>query len=104
MSSLYWKVSAVLLLLLLALAVIQRTVWDDASMEFIAETDQKLNRTLVCNHGGTPTSVFRNRRLATSRSRLCRNGASTYVANDPRTNVNKVAQSVTTYGGNATIS
>lgn len=47
MRSLYWKVSAVLLLLLLGLAVIQRTVWDSASMGFMAETDQKLNQTLA---------------------------------------------------------
>ena len=47
MRSLYWKVSAVLLLLLLILAVVQRTVWDQASIGFMAETDQKLNQTLA---------------------------------------------------------
>jgi signal transduction histidine kinase len=47
--SLYWKVSAVLLLLLLVLAVVQRTVWDRASMGFMAETDQKLNQTLAAD-------------------------------------------------------
>lgn len=47
MRSLYWKVSAVLLLLLLILAVVQRKLWDQASLGFMAETDQKLNQTLA---------------------------------------------------------
>jgi len=47
MRSLYWKVSAVLLLLLLILAVVQRTVWNTASLGFMAETDQKLNQSLA---------------------------------------------------------
>lgn len=49
MRSLYWKVSGVLLLLLIGLAVVQRAVWDETSTGFMAETDQKLNRTLAAD-------------------------------------------------------
>lgn len=52
MSSIYAKISAVLLVLLLALALVQLGLWDRTFTSFVAETDQKLNRSLAADLAG----------------------------------------------------
>lgn len=47
LNSLYGKLSAIFLVLLLVLGAVQYHVSREASMNFVAETDQKLNRTLA---------------------------------------------------------
>jgi two-component system OmpR family sensor kinase len=47
LNSLYGKLSAIFLVLLLVLGAVQYYVSRAASMDFVAETDQKLNRTLA---------------------------------------------------------
>ncbi len=49
MRSIYTKISAVLLVLLLGLALVQLAVWDRTFTGFVAETDQKLNRSLAAD-------------------------------------------------------
>ncbi len=47
MNSLYGKLSVIFLVLLLVLGAVQYYISREASMDFVAETDQKLNRTLA---------------------------------------------------------
>lgn len=47
LNSLYGKLSAIFLVLLLVLGAVQYWISRQASMDFVAETDQKLNRTLA---------------------------------------------------------
>ena len=46
-NSLYWKISGIFLVLLLVLGVVQLMVSLRASLDFVGETDQKLNRRLA---------------------------------------------------------